>query len=130
MPSVMETNARAMLSMESQRIVADTSLEGEGATSKSALGRQEPRGRNERFLTLFAVATVATLPAVALIGLGYYLEMQTVVFVGVILFIIASVLWLVSYLTVASWIVSDVRYFIGEFLKFAFKSSAKRNPPQ
>ena len=126
---MVETNTLAMLSFESQRIVFDAPSD-EGAMPKSAPSRQDPRGRNERFLTLFAVATVATVPAAILIGLGYYLEKQEILFAGVILFTIASVLWLVAYLTVAWWIFSDVRYFIGEFLKFAFKSSAKRNPLQ
>ena len=114
------------LSLESHRTVSDVPLD-EGVASEPVSSRQGPQGRNDRFLTLFAIATVATIPAAILIGLGYYLDIQEIVYAGVIFFLIASVLWLVAYLMVASWIVSDVTYFIGKFVASTFKSDTKRN---
>lgn len=114
-------------SMENHIIEADAPS-GEEIASKSTPRLQEPQGRNDRFLTLFAVATVATIPAAILIGLGYYLDYQEILFVGVVFFLIASAFWLVAYLTVAWWMVSDGIYFIGKFVESTFKSGARRNP--
>ena len=116
----------ATLSMESQKVDTDVNPD-EGVASGSDTRDENPQGKNDRFLTLFAAATVATLPAAILIGLGYYLNNREMVFAGVVLFIIATALWLVAYLTVAWWILSSVGHVIGKIIEFTIRPSAKRS---
>ena len=54
--------------------------------------------RQELFLTIFAGATVATVPAVVIIGVGVFLSHRPLLLAGGILFIAASLAWLAVYL--------------------------------
>ena len=63
--------------------------------------------RRELFLTIFAGATVATVPAVAVIGIGLFLSHRPLLIAGGVLFIVASLVWLAAYL-VLMWSILTV----------------------
>ena len=60
----------------------------------------------ELFLTIFAGATVVTVPAVAVIGIGLFLSHRPLLIAGGILLIVASLVWLAAYLVLMWWILT------------------------
>ena len=67
-------------------------------TPEPAGGLPSWESRRELFLTIFAGATVATVPAVAVIGIGLFLSHRPLLIAGGGLFIVASLVWLAAYL--------------------------------
>ena len=66
-------------------------------------GRNFWRARLERLLLMFAVATVMTVPSLAILFVGWYLESTLVTLVGNILLLIAMIAWWVVYFVVTRW---------------------------
>ena len=75
-------------------------------TPDSAGGSPSWESRRELFLTIFAGATVATVPAVAVMGIGVFLSHRPLLIAGGVLFIVASLVWLAAYLAVIWWILT------------------------
>ena len=67
-------------------------------TLEPAGGLPSWESRRELFLTIFVGATVATVPAVAVIGIGLFLSHRPLLIAGGGLFIVASLVWLAAYL--------------------------------
>ena len=66
------------------------------------------RARRERFLTIFAVATVMTVPSLAVLFVGSYFENNPIVWFGSAMLVVAVIAWWVAYAVVARWVVADV----------------------
>ena len=93
-------------------------------TPDPAGGLPSWESRRELFLTIFAGATVATVPAVAVIGIGLFLSHRPLLIAGGVLFIVASLVWLAAYfvlmwsiLTVGTpvvwrWILASVDFIL------------------
>ena len=76
-------------------------------TPDPAGGLPSWESRREPFLTIFAGATVAAVPAVAVIGIGLLLSHRPLLMAGGVLFIVASLVWLAAYL-VLMWSILTV----------------------
>ena len=97
----------ATLRLKSGETVSDADLSERSPAS--ADGRRTTKARrDDDFLTIFAVATVMTLPSAMLITLGYFIGIGFILKAGAVLLGIAGIAWWVAYLMVARWIVSDL----------------------
>ena len=58
----------------------------------------------ERFLNIFAAATVLTIPAFLVFAIGYLIDNTPTLIAGTIMFLIAFTAWWIAYTLMAYWL--------------------------
>ena len=66
------------------------------------------RSRRERFLTIFAIATVMTIPSFAILFVANYFGNNAIMWFGAGLLVVAMIAWWVAYIVVARWMIEDL----------------------
>ena len=73
--------------------------------------------QREAFLTIFAAATLASVPAFVVISVGIFLSHRPTLVSGVALFILSISMWLATYLVVTWWMISVIALLVRRRLK-------------
>ena len=73
--------------------------------------------RREAFLTIFAAATLATIPAFVVTSVGILLSHRPTLLSGVVLFILSLSMWLATYLVMTWWMISAIALSVRRRLK-------------
>ena len=98
----------------------DGLLSQDSAPAHGAPERMPPnelgRSRKDKFLTVFAVAAIMTVPSALLVLAGSVFDLRLALQVGVVMLLIAGVVWWVAYLLVVWWILRDVLDFFPNWL--------------